>query len=58
MASWALSWVLRNPAVTAVIPGCKTVEQVESNAAAADLAATQNAGFRSILKTYAWSHGL
>jgi aryl-alcohol dehydrogenase-like predicted oxidoreductase len=37
MATWALAWVLQNPAVTCVIPGCKTVAQVESNAAAADL---------------------
>lgn len=37
MAQWALAWCLRHPAVTCVIPGCKTVEQVESNALAADL---------------------
>lgn len=37
MARWALAWCLMNPAVTCVIPGCKSVEQVESNAAAADL---------------------
>jgi aryl-alcohol dehydrogenase-like predicted oxidoreductase len=37
MAPWALAWCLRHPAVTCVIPGCKTVEQVESNAGAADL---------------------
>jgi len=36
-AQWALSWCLRNPAVTAVIPGCKDAGQVESNAKAADL---------------------
>lgn len=36
-AQWALAWCLKNPAVTAVIPGCKSVEQVESNAAAAEL---------------------
>lgn len=38
MAEWALAWCLQHPAVTAVIPGCKTPEQVESNAAAATLA--------------------
>ena len=38
MAQWALAWCLRNESVTAVIPGCKDVKQVESNAAAADLA--------------------
>lgn len=37
MAQWALAWCLRHPAVTAVIPGCKNVKQVESNAAAAGL---------------------
>ena len=38
MATWALAWCLKNPAVTAVIPGVKNVTQVEGNAAAADLA--------------------
>lgn len=37
MAPWALAWCLQHPAVTCVIPGCKSVEQVESNARAADL---------------------
>ncbi|MFO7732517.1 MAG: aldo/keto reductase [Candidatus Aminicenantes bacterium] len=34
---WALAWCLRDPAVTAVIPGVKTPEQAADNAAAADL---------------------
>ncbi len=38
MAHWALAWCLRNPAVSAVIPGNKNIAQVESNALAADLA--------------------
>ena len=38
MARWALGWCLKSPAVQCVIPGCKTVQQVEDNAAAADLA--------------------
>ena len=38
MAEWALAWCLKHPAVTTVIPGCKNVEQVKSNARAADLA--------------------
>ena len=38
MATWALAWCLRHPAVTAVIPGCKSAEQLERNADAADLA--------------------
>jgi aryl-alcohol dehydrogenase-like predicted oxidoreductase len=37
MAAWALAWCLQHPAVTCVIPGCKSVEQVEANAQAADL---------------------
>jgi myo-inositol catabolism protein IolS len=37
MAQWALAWCLQHPAVTCVIPGCKSVEQVRSNAAAARL---------------------
>lgn len=37
MAAWALAWVLRNPTVSTVIPGCKNPEQVEKNARAVDL---------------------
>ena len=37
MAGWALAWCLRNPAVAAVIPGCKSPEQLRANAAAAAL---------------------
>ena len=37
MAQWALAWCLRHPAVTTVIPGCRNVEQVESNAKAVEL---------------------
>ena len=42
MARWALAWCLRHPAVTAVIPGCKSPEQVRDNAAAAELAIGQD----------------
>lgn len=42
MAHWALAWCLQHPAVTCVIPGCKTVEQVKSNALAADLQTISN----------------
>jgi aryl-alcohol dehydrogenase-like predicted oxidoreductase len=38
-AQIALAWVIRNPAVTA-IPGASSVEQLESNAAAADIELT------------------
>lgn len=37
MAQWALAWCLKHSAVTTVIPGCKNVEQVISNAEAADI---------------------
>jgi len=37
MAQWALAWCLKNPAVTAVIPGCKSPEQVRGNSAAVAL---------------------
>lgn len=37
MAQWALAWCLRNPAVSCVIPGCKSAQQAKSNAAAAEL---------------------
>jgi aryl-alcohol dehydrogenase-like predicted oxidoreductase len=37
MAQWALTWCLKNPAVTAVIPGCKDAAQVAANAAASEL---------------------
>lgn len=37
MATWALAWCLKNPTVTAVIPGCKNPQQAISNAAAAEL---------------------
>jgi aryl-alcohol dehydrogenase-like predicted oxidoreductase len=43
MAQWALAWCLQHPAVTCVIPGCKTTEQVESNAKAADLPSVSDA---------------
>lgn len=36
MAQWALAWCLKHDAVTAVIPGCKSPEQVRANAAAAN----------------------
>jgi aryl-alcohol dehydrogenase-like predicted oxidoreductase len=42
MATWALAWCLANPTVTAVLPGCKTVAQLDANAAAADLDLSQH----------------
>lgn len=37
MAQWALAWCLKNPLVSAVIPGCKDAAQARLNALAADL---------------------
>jgi aryl-alcohol dehydrogenase-like predicted oxidoreductase len=42
MAAWALAWCLQHPAVTCVIPGCKSPEQVEANANAAALGIVNN----------------
>ncbi|MDE3067325.1 MAG: aldo/keto reductase [Verrucomicrobiota bacterium] len=41
MAQWALAWCLKNPLVSAVIPGCKDPAQVKTNAGAADLLAAE-----------------
>ena len=40
MSQWAIAWCLKNPLVSAVIPGCKNPEQVRDNAAAAKLIAS------------------
>ena len=37
MAKWAMAWCLKNPVVTALVPGCKNPEQVRANASAAEL---------------------
>ncbi len=37
LSQYALCWVLSNPAISCVIAGCKSPEQVRLNAAAADL---------------------
>ncbi|MGB7767757.1 MAG: aldo/keto reductase [Verrucomicrobiia bacterium] len=37
MAKWAMAWCLKNPMVSALIPGCKNPEQVRANASAAEL---------------------
>ena len=37
MAQWAISWCLQHPAVSCVVAGARSVDQVESNASAADL---------------------
>jgi aryl-alcohol dehydrogenase-like predicted oxidoreductase len=38
MARWALAWCLKNPLVSAVIPGCKNPQQVRENAQASEMA--------------------
>jgi len=37
ISTWSLGWCLQHPAVSCVIPGNKSAEQVRQNAAAADL---------------------
>jgi myo-inositol catabolism protein IolS len=37
MAQWAIAWCLRHPAVSCMVAGSKSVQQLEANAAAADL---------------------
>ncbi|UCF96070.1 MAG: aldo/keto reductase [Spirochaetaceae bacterium] len=37
LSSWALAWCLKHPAVSCVIPGCKSVQQVLQNARTVDL---------------------
>lgn len=37
MSTWALAWCLKNTTITTVIPGCKSPQQLLSNAAAAEL---------------------
>jgi len=44
MAAWALAWCLRNPVVSAVITGTRSVEQLEASATAVDPAADRPGG--------------
>ncbi len=37
LSMWALAWCLKHPAVSCVIPGCKTPEQMHQNANVASL---------------------
>ncbi len=37
MAAWAIAWCLQHPAVSCVVAGCKSVQQLEANAAVADV---------------------
>jgi aryl-alcohol dehydrogenase-like predicted oxidoreductase len=36
-AAWALAWCLKNPAITSVIPGSRTLEQLEDSVRAVEL---------------------
>jgi aryl-alcohol dehydrogenase-like predicted oxidoreductase len=42
MAQWAIAWCLRHPAVSCVVAGARSVEQIESNGRAADLELVRN----------------
>jgi aryl-alcohol dehydrogenase-like predicted oxidoreductase len=37
MAQWAIAWCSQHPAVSCVVAGARSVQQVQSNAAATDL---------------------
>jgi aryl-alcohol dehydrogenase-like predicted oxidoreductase len=52
MAQMALRWILMADAVTAAIPGAKTPEQAQANAAAADLAPLPSAAMERIAALY------
>jgi len=43
LPQYALTWSLSHPAVSCVIPGCKTPEHVRMNAGVADLALVDDA---------------
>ncbi|MEO7458283.1 MAG: aldo/keto reductase [Gemmatimonadaceae bacterium] len=52
MAQWALRWILMFPAVTATIPGAKSVRQVEDNAAASSLSPLTDDAMRAVRTVY------
>jgi aryl-alcohol dehydrogenase-like predicted oxidoreductase len=52
MAQLALRWILMNEGVSTVIPGAKTREQAQANAAAADLAAVPAATMERLAGLY------
>lgn len=53
MAQLALRWILMHDGITATIPGAKTPEQAQSNAAAADLPPLPAATMERIAELYA-----
>jgi aryl-alcohol dehydrogenase-like predicted oxidoreductase len=52
LAQFALRWILVHPAVTCAIPGAKSVEQADSNTAAADLPPLSEAQMASVARIY------
>jgi aryl-alcohol dehydrogenase-like predicted oxidoreductase len=52
MATWALRWILMDPAVTCAIPGGKRPSQVDENVAAADLPPLPDATLAKIREIY------
>jgi aryl-alcohol dehydrogenase-like predicted oxidoreductase len=52
MASFALRWILMNPAVTCVIPGAKRPAQVEENVRAANLPPLDDATMAAVREIY------
>ncbi len=52
LAQLALRWILMHDAVSTVIPGARSVEQVQGNAAAADVAALDDATMARIAAVY------
>jgi aryl-alcohol dehydrogenase-like predicted oxidoreductase len=52
MASFALRWILMNPAVTCVIPGAKRPAQVEENVRAANLPPLDDATMGAVREIY------
>jgi aryl-alcohol dehydrogenase-like predicted oxidoreductase len=52
LAQFALRWILMHPAVTCAIPGAKTPQQAEGNAAAADLPAISESQMLAVRAIY------
>jgi aryl-alcohol dehydrogenase-like predicted oxidoreductase len=52
LAQLALRWILMHPAVSTVIPGARSPEQAQANAAAADLPALDDATMARITEIY------
>jgi aryl-alcohol dehydrogenase-like predicted oxidoreductase len=53
MAQWAMRWILMHDAVTCAIPGAKHAEQVDDNAATADLPPLSEETMAKVREVYA-----